>query len=69
MVPLEREIWDDLFSAAFANMIFAFFNPFVPSFLFFKYFGKTYTGASKKVGKHILFVTIFSFVFFYLSQE
>ena len=26
MVPLEREIWDDLFSAAFANMIFALFN-------------------------------------------
>ena len=26
MVPLERGIWDDLFSAAFANMIFALFN-------------------------------------------
>ena len=26
MVPLEGEIWDDLFSAAFPNMIFAFFN-------------------------------------------
>ena len=26
MVPLEREIWDDLFLAAFPNMIFAFFN-------------------------------------------
>ena len=26
MVPLERGIWNDLFSAAFPNMIFAFCN-------------------------------------------
>ena len=26
MVPLEREIWDILVSAAFPNMVFAFFN-------------------------------------------
>ena len=26
MVPLEREIWDDFFLAAFPNMIFAFFD-------------------------------------------
>ena len=26
MMPLERGIWDDLFSAAFQNIIFAFFN-------------------------------------------
>ena len=26
MVPLERGIWEDLFSAAIPNMLFAFFN-------------------------------------------
>ena len=29
MVPLEREIWNDLFSDAFPNVIFAFFNAVV----------------------------------------